>query len=281
MRTIANLAGTTGNSRILVCEPDRVNAQFYAGLLSAKGYTADTTFTGRRLLKQAFDTPDYELVFITANVSRPDALELVQQIRRDSRTANLPVILVGEEHQLERLHRFAETSNKVVVSQTPGGVAAMDVILSQATKFENRSQLTNEQRLAQSNECLDYFEKIAANRNVYSFYDLLPHTQKLARGLFDESRSEKVSSVLGVIGSRTAQTELIALINQPSAPLKLRQAAANAFDVAVQKRGTMLKLNEIREQYRRYNSSEKLDEGTQQVFASVLDSMEKRANGKN
>ena len=58
------------------------------------------------------------------------------------------------------------------------------------------------------------------------------------------------------------------------APLAERRAAVLGFAAAVQRCGLLLKRNEILLQYDRYNQSETLDAGTQQVLSDVLDAIE-------
>jgi hypothetical protein len=64
------------------------------------------------------------------------------------------------------------------------------------------------------------------------------------------------------------------LASQPGRPLEDRQAAAEAFADAVQRRGLLLTRSEILLQYDRYNRSESLDAGTQQVLGQILDAIE-------
>jgi hypothetical protein len=54
----------------------------------------------------------------------------------------------------------------------------------------------------------------------------------------------------------------------------MRQAARDAFHVAVNKRGLLLLRTKIMQQYDRYNQSAALDKDTQQLLGSILDTIE-------
>ena len=57
-------------------------------------------------------------------------------------------------------------------------------------------------------------------------------------------------------------------------PLALRQAAAGALCRNTEKHGILLTTEQIQEQYRRYNQSEKQDAGTQHLLGRILDYLE-------
>ena len=79
------------------------------------------------------------------------------------------------------------------------------------------------------------------------------------------------------MGTANSQKALVNTASRNSLELVSRQAAAQAFDRAVQKRHLMLTQKDILRQYDRYNASETLDKQTQQVLGGLLDSIERRA----
>jgi len=85
---------------------------------------------------------------------------------------------------------------------------------------------------------------------------------------------QRAVPLLEYFGTAQSQRALIEVASSPSEPIKLRQAAAAAFDLSTRRRGILLTTAEIVRQYDRYNQSEKLDRPTQMVLGSVLDSIE-------
>ena len=80
--------------------------------------------------------------------------------------------------------------------------------------------------------------------------------------------------MLGLLGSPGAQQALIEFANAPVQPLADRQAAADAFRMAVNRRGLLLTRVQLQKQYALYNASESRDRGTQDVLAAILDAIE-------
>ncbi len=76
------------------------------------------------------------------------------------------------------------------------------------------------------------------------------------------------------MNSAESQRALVEAASSLTLPLDFRRAAAKAFRQNTEKHGILLTTNEIRQQYRRYNESEKLDAGTQHVLGLILDCIE-------
>ena len=92
--------------------------------------------------------------------------------------------------------------------------------------------------------------------------------------VYNPKLAAKAVGVLAVINSAKCQRALVEVASRFTLPLAVRQAAAKAFRKNTQKYGILLTSEEIREQYRRYNESEKLDAATQHVLALILDCLE-------
>ena len=121
---------------------------------------------------------------------------------------------------------------------------------------------------------LEHLANLAEHPGKYSFYDLLRQQEEIEHGLKSSVVASKTVRVLGLFGSPSAQRILVNYASQSTRALTERQAAAAAFDVAVQRRGLLLARDEILRQYDRYNQGAVLDRDTQQVLGSLLDSIE-------
>ncbi len=103
-------ASSFGVPRVLVVHPLSEEAQRMAGLAASLGYESDIATNGRRGFELAVASPDYEFVLIHSALERTRADELLAQLRRDRRTALLPVGLVAPLDDLERVKRYAEVT---------------------------------------------------------------------------------------------------------------------------------------------------------------------------
>src|SRR5690606_38881942 len=106
------------------------------------------------------------------------------------------------------------------------------------------------------------------------FYDLRRMDALLEPVAFLPELTGAAAPALASLGTARAQSALVAVASQNALPLASRQAAAQAFHESVKRDGILLRQAEIFAQYDRYNASSQLDEGTQQVLASILDSLE-------
>jgi hypothetical protein len=121
---------------------------------------------------------------------------------------------------------------------------------------------------------LDALAKLAADEQQYGFYDLLPLDQRMEKALNTPELAARAAQVLGLLGTPPAQQALLDLANNHVRAIAERQAAAAAFRTAVSRRGLLLTRADLLRQYDIYNASEFLDQQTQAVLASILDTIE-------
>jgi hypothetical protein len=121
---------------------------------------------------------------------------------------------------------------------------------------------------------IDALAKLAEDSEKYGFYDLMRLEPRMQQALLTPASAAQASRVLGLLGSPGAQQSLIEFASSAMQPLADRQAAAEALRVAVNRRGLLLTRTRLQQQYDLYNASEGLDRGTQEVLASILDTLE-------
>jgi CheY-like chemotaxis protein len=272
--TLAYLVRTAGSRRVLVANPRQERAQSLIGLLSQIGFEADAAHTGNETFRLAAKNPDYEFVMISDALDHPPATETVQMLRRDPRTSRMPVGLLAREENLDKVTQFAETDPLARAFPRPHDAQTMAYVTNRLTELGGRNLTTRDERLDQAAAALDALGRLAQSPQEYAFYDLQRHESALQAALFVSELSARAAAVLGALGSPSAQRALVTCASQTARPLVERQAAGQAFAAAVRKRGLLLSRDEVLRQYSLYNASAALDEGTQRVLASLLDTIE-------
>lgn len=413
--TLGFLASNTGLRQVLVGDPNADRGQTVVGLLSASGFSAEAATNAADLFRRAAQQSDLELLLIRDSIQNPSLDLFLQTLRRDPRTADLPVGILARVEALDEARRIAELDPlceafpfEAGSSFVPGYTVAIDVPGSEAPTFEElirvirlpdrnrnlllrlsargrlfldmqqytrrfpliqverlegrgipgeerdytlaieggettgasltrlveflreepetkslrlrilvfgstlaeaeklmanpkldpievargqtrdsrladdigvlRARSTNrvpyDERLRQAAVALEWLAKLSAEPGAYAFYDLSRQEEAMERSLYTPELAEQAARVLGQVGSTRAQRALVSLTSQQARPLAERQAAAAAFGTAVQRRGLLLTQPEILLQYDRYNASARADAGTQQVLASLLDTIE-------
>jgi hypothetical protein len=268
------VARTVGTRRALVVHPRLETAQSLAGLLLDMGFEADAATSGREAFRLAIRHPDYEFALISDAVDQPPVRELIQMFRKDPRTSRLAIGLMGRQGTLESAEAFAETDARVLAFPQPVDADGMTFQAGRLLRMVGRELVGDEERLQQATRAMSHLLQLTAQPEIYDFYDFHRQIQAFQSALATPVLAPQAAVLLGRLGSPEAQRALVTLASQHARALSDRQAAADAFAKAVRSRGLLLTRDEILLQYDRYNRSEFLDAGTQQVLGQILDAIE-------
>ena len=272
--TFGYLIRTVGSRRVLVAHPRIEKAQTLVGMLNQIGFEADSARSGREAFRLAAQNPDYECVLVSDALDFPAASETVQMFRKDPLTSHLPIGLMAREPNLKRAQSEAEGDPRTEAFPRPHNERGMAFQVSRLLALAGHELVTYDERLDQAQRALDHLISLAEMPRYSSFYDLYRQKKAVNSALFTPPLSTRAAHLMGLLGSPDAQRSLVTLASQHARPLAERQAAAKGFAMAVDRHGLLLKRGEILRQYERYNQSELLDSGTQQILGSILDTIE-------
>jgi len=271
-------ASSSGERCALVGSPSLERSRDWAGSLAAMGLHGDTAIYGAEVFRLATQSPDYELAWIDMSISRPEAEELLQQLRRDPRSASLRVALIARPGYVDDAERLAAMDPLC---------KAFSRSLDEKTFKWQFEQLS----LVAPREFVDYKTR---QQQAARSLELLAELSKISRRLFDVRRVQdcvlaalrnpklapKAVEVLAWVNSAESQRALVDLASRFTQPLALRQAAGKAFRENTEKYGILLTTAEIQQQYDRYNGSKEQDAATQKVLSLILDCLEAAAKRK-
>ncbi len=271
---LAYLSASGGVRRVLIGNPRQADAQQLAGFYNVLGFVVDSRTTGRAFALQAFTDPDYRFLLIHDAIDHPRYRELIQTLRRDPRTADLPVGVIVREENQESAEWFAKT-DPLTITLAPA-VTQEDAALDarRLLALAGRKLVSPDERIHQALFALDALARLATEPEKYRIYDLLPLDERMEQALSVPELAVKAAGVLGLLATPRAQRALVAMANTQIRPIAQRQAAAAAFRTAVSRHGLLLTRDQLAQQYKIYNNSEFLDRDTQQVLASILDAIE-------
>ncbi len=273
-QTLGWFAATGGSDLVLVGHPRGEDAQSLVGFMMGLGRDGQAAYVGRALVDVAVTNPDVEFVLISDAIDLPPVQELVQWLRRDYRTAHIPVGVMSRGELLDRTRfAFADDLYTTVFPRLHSlDVAAMQV--ARLDKIAGRHRVSRDERTSQARAALAALATLARSPSNFARHELLRQEPALVRALSNPSLTVGAGEVLALFGSPTAQSALIDFASQNTRPLAERRAAAAAFAAAVKARGLLLTQGQIAAQYARYNASETLDAETQAVLGSILDAVE-------
>lgn len=246
-----------------------------AGLLAQAGFAPQIATERRGLFRLASQMADCELVLIDVGLAPPGAADVLAELRRDPRTARLPVALVAEPEHEQRAHDIARHDKLAVVWIRPMDRAGLEpqlLALEQQAAAAGVSGMSADLRMRQASAALGWLgQLLGAGSRIY---DLRGITRSIERALHVTELSTEGAKVLAELPSPQAQRALVELASLENSALVARQAAAAAFAGSVGRYGCLLTTVEIQRQYDRYNDSEFKALATQQLLGSVLDTIE-------
>lgn len=265
-------ASSYGAPRVLIAHPLSAEGGKLAGLAATLGDEADVATTGRQAYERAVASPDYELVLIHSAITRPAADELLAQLRRDRRTAQLPVGLMAPLYDLERVERFARRAGRAEAFLQPQNEAEMKLLAGEMLAHAGRWYLTNAERKVQALRALEALA--ALTQSPQQVFDVGGIEAAILPLLYVPEVAPRAAELLGEIGTGESQRAFLELAGSAVQPLAMRKAAVAVFARSVRKHGILLLTDEIRRQYDLYNSNAGRDAETHEVLGAVLDVIE-------
>jgi hypothetical protein len=267
-------ASTTGSPRVLIGSLTSDEAHRLGGHLLALGYQTDFATTGRELIRLGLDCPDYEMILIDAGIDHPTIDFLLQQLRRDGRTAGLPVGVLARAEHFARADRVVKDDPLAEAFARPHDEAAIRYVVDRLLARAGRDRIGHAQRQRQAALALEWLAAWCGDPTARRLYDLRPLEEVAVKALRTPHLSTRAVALLARLSSAAGQRALVDLASSPQQPIALRHAAVAALVQTIQQDGVLLTTEEIRRQYERYNQGAVLDAPTQQVLGRILDVLE-------
>jgi CheY-like chemotaxis protein len=280
--TLARLVYQDGFETGMVVTPHVARGRNIASLLQPLNFETRMATNGHDALKLAFRGGDFRFILISDTISEPTIGELLQQIRKDPRTASIPVGMMVREEKLPAMQRLAAQDGLTTAFLRPFDEQTMAFQIRRVLEPAELSYVAADVRMQRSCWAISQLDRLATDWKNYPFYDLLRAEDSLCRSLLVGGCRPQAIKALGELATRKAQKALVEYASGPVHPASERAAAVDAFANAIRQRGILLDSNEIKLQYDRYNQSRDLDRATQTILGSVLDAIEapSQANDK-
>jgi hypothetical protein len=268
---------TTGTSRVLVGDPRNDASQTIIGLLNSLGFDGDSANTGKRFAELATSGSDYELLLICDAIDRPPVKELVQWLRKDYRTAGLPIGVLARSGDEASLRLALEDDPLTLVFPRIHSLEVAREDIDRLLAIAGRRHVSREERVAQAKLALAALGQVISSPRAGRMGNVLRSEEAIIAAIDNPALSTAAAEALADLGTPRSQAALIDFASQTARPLADRQTAAAAFAKAVAARGLNLTQVQILEQFDRYNVSATLDAETQAVLGNLLDTIEARA----
>ncbi len=266
-------AEATGRSQVVVAHPATTFGRRIAGMLGSLGYKSTSVTTGRELTAAAKSSPDVELLFVSDALNQSTVWSVIESLRADPKTARLPIAILARPETFERAMRLADRQERVMVVSESLLREDLQNQLPRLRGLADRDAIDPERRLEMAAQSLDALSQWLA-QTPSPGVDVAEIPARLNSALAAPDLLPAATRVLAGLGIGPAQAALLDVASENARPLSQRTVAAEAFRASAAKYGIRLSQRQILQQYDRYNQSRNLDQATQALLSSILDSIE-------
>jgi DNA-binding response OmpR family regulator len=267
VEVLARALSDSGTAHGIAIDANAQRGTSMSTALRQLGYEPEIAQTGQDGFKIASQRGDVGLILIEANVARWELSQTIANLRADARTANIPIVVYGDETLRNRIERLAERYPRIGFVMMTNDPALMSQQVQRSLRNANAISITQQERAAMRRTALDWLTHLA-NRRKASLFDLAPAEAALLAAANDPALGDSAVFVLGAIGKPSAQAKLFELASSAARPLPLRERAAAQLVSHIQHHSlllTELQVDELRKAARQATEPE-----LQTAFAAVL-----------
>jgi HEAT repeat protein len=169
---LGDLLAVSRSRQALIGHPDPGRAATLAGMLGELGYQCDVAASGNDLLARALAYPSYDFILIGDAIDSPGAGELVQHLRKDFRTADVPAALESREDR-RALGRTRASLDPLLISfPRDADQRGLARLVADLIRLRGRDDVPPARRLDQADDALNWLLHLAGRADVYPWYDL-------------------------------------------------------------------------------------------------------------
>ena len=228
-----------GRAHAIIGEVSPDRGAMIGGILREMGYEPLVMNSGREAFAAAAARSDVELVVLHPNIIRWPLSETLANLRGDSRTANIPIVIHGPSSLAQKLERKSQNFRLVAYSSAAETTSDFDRQLAPLLRLVKSNSMSAQERRAQRVAAAAWFAHIAQGRRTRIF-DIKLAEPELANLLIDEDVAQYGLEGLGEIPTQSSQQRLAEVVLDIQAPLDLRRSAAYKLAFHIQRFGLLL-----------------------------------------
>ncbi len=207
LQVALRMSTTVGNRRALVVHPIASQAEQLAGLLATAGWTPSTANSGDVALRQLLRSEDFELIMLSDELFRPSYSELLQQLKGDHHTQQIPLILINGDDNPRALDELQLRWN-VPAFPIPTDEVGLAQVLRRIENASGVKSASNAKRIARAKTVLQWLAQIANPSSGRSFYELSRYDDRVVLALNNPELSSEAAEVLRKLGTARAKIAL-------------------------------------------------------------------------
>lgn len=273
IKELTYCAAAEGKAGVLLADPLLTQASQIASYLKEVGYPrVDIVSDGSSLLEAAPQSPDYEVILVSAAIQRPPLKLTLQRLRAEPRLAGVPVIVYANSDWLPLADGTVRDIPLAIGVAVPSNPQDLAGLIARAKMLPGTRTVNAEQRLEWARAAMTWFLFFVEHpQEGISQMDI----ESVAIKAVEVPQLQEISlEILGHLATPKAQSALVEAASRNDWSIPLRLKALGAFRKAVEKRGVQLTTQQILQQYERYNQSAQAPEEVRKILGLVLDCIE-------
>ncbi|MFK7778168.1 MAG: HEAT repeat domain-containing protein [Gimesia sp.] len=241
-----------GSQSAIVVDSSIPRAQSMAGIFNELGYQTQPVQSGKAGFKAATARMDVEFIALQYNIMRWGLSQTIANLRADSRTANIPILVYGPlgmknkiEYSIRHyplVHYFVETENTDDVEKQ----------IRPYLRSLKTPELTGALRTEYRTAALYWLSHIASSQRN-KIYDLTSVEKPLLQLVANRNFAANALIILGGIPTRSAQSDLVTVVTNKMIEADIKEIAALQLAFHIQKFGLLIdskQITAIRQAYR-------------------------------
>ncbi|MGD9854634.1 MAG: HEAT repeat domain-containing protein [Planctomycetaceae bacterium] len=233
-----------GGPRSVIIDPNTSRAGDTASVLDSLGYNTTIARTGQEGFREAAAFGDVALAVLHPNTIRWELKQTIANLRADSRTAGIPIVVAAGEPVRAEMLRVLERVPASMFVSTDGGASDWQTQLRTVLAEIAAPPLTPQQQSERMQAAAYWLRRIAEGSQA-SVFDLAPAEAGLSEGVALPGIGQDAIIALGAIGRQSVQQRFVDLILAPAIDAGLRAAAAAELAAHIRRHGRLLREDAI------------------------------------
>jgi hypothetical protein len=244
VRILNRALNSSLSSAALVVDVNVQRGISMSGMLGEMGYTPLSERTGMKGFQAATSRSDVDLIFLEVNTLRWGLSQTIANLRADTRTSHIPIVIYGSEQMRPRVESLLSRHSLMTYMLEATQADNIRRRIGPFLKTVTGPKLTAQQRATQMGAATFWFGRIADGRRT-NIYDIRPAEAALFQVAVDEEDlAEDAIIALAAISTKSAQDDLKDITVNASLDEIRRNAAATALRGHIYRFGDMLSKNE-------------------------------------
>jgi DNA-binding response OmpR family regulator len=261
-------------SRAVVIDADSARASMTSAFLSEVGYDGYMASASRDGFEQAATSTGVEVIAVHVNCQRWDLSQTLSNIRADSRTAAIPLVIYGPATLRAEMARVvARHSPATYVTETSTSRDFLDQVLPFMKSLQSTPLSANERH--QQKVAAGYWLATIGSGNLARIFDIAPAEKELTAAVEDPAVATNALIALAGIGTASGQRRLVDIALNSQLNEGVQQTAANQLAYHIQHYGLMLTKDEVAELHSGWKQTQ--NPAVKSALASVIGSLRPNA----